>query len=421
MFLLVLSCRHAQNDVLLFDVSRGDFLITTRAEGELEAKKAHTVTMPMLRSSSPKISKLTREGTLVKKGDVVVVLEAEDIQRRYLEALDEVEIARADAEKTNAQLKLQRSMLEAQVKSLQATVQTSRLQLAKLAFEPDRVREARRLEIQRDEIELEKNKNKLDALEKIQKEERAHAQLKIKQAQSTLDQAFSFLQQLELKAPVNGIVIHERSWLTGEKIKEGDQLWSRMPIVKIPDLTAMQALLHVGETDARKIKKEMQAVVHVPTLEGVRLDGRVTRIDKMAKPINRGSKVKKIDVVVEIDTSFTGLVPGLSVFCDIMIERKTDVLTVPRECLFEKDSVKIIYQYKNGTFYPAPVAVMDGDENFAVISGELGDNLRLALTEPSYTDVEWPAVLKPFSASTTDSAAVERRPDGPSLKEDVNI
>ncbi len=83
---------------ITFTTARSDFVITVEGEGELEAQRSHVLVVPMLRAQ-PTIAYLAPEGSSVKKGEVAVRLEAEAIEKEYLNALDEVEIAKAEAQK----------------------------------------------------------------------------------------------------------------------------------------------------------------------------------------------------------------------------------------------------------------------------------------------------------------------------------
>jgi multidrug efflux pump subunit AcrA (membrane-fusion protein) len=407
--LIAVACSNSDqlHSKITFTTARSDLVITVEGEGELEAQRSHVLVVPMLRAQ-PTIAYLAQEGSSVEKGEVAVRLEAEAIEKQYLDALDEVEIAKAEAQKKEAELTLQRLLHESQLKSAEASLATATLQLAKLEFEAPTSREIKEVEIEGHQLEADRNRKQLASLKKIQEEERSHMQLKIKQAKFKVAQSERFLSQLLLKAPVDGIVVYERSWITGNKIQEGDALYPNMPVVKIPDLSAMQVKLKIGETDAQKLKAGQQASVRVPSLGDFSLPGSVLRVDRIAKPIKRGSKIKKVEVIVAIDSIVTDLVPGLSAECTIEIERFQDVLAVPRECIFERDSLKIVYVMRDGSFIPYPVASSQQTEDFVVIQSDLAGGEECALREPSGSLVKWPDNLSPYkvvvnSKTQTDS------------------
>ena len=397
LFLSILACgsKDSIDSTLTYSINRSTFDITVTGKGELEAKKSYAVSTPNLRRVAPTISYLVPEGTKVKKGDIVVELEAEKIQNDYLNALDEVEIARAEAQKRDAELNLEKLLLESQIQSTEASLAISKLQLTKLEFEPGRVKEIRRLEIARDEVEAAKNRKKLVSLAEIQKEERIRLQLLIDQAESKLERAKKYLSQLLLKAPVDGYVVYERNWSTGNKVQEGEGVYPSMPIVKVPDLSVMQLNLKLGETDAQKLSKGNQAIVTVPTIDGATFTGKVSRIDKIAKPIKRNSKVKKVEVIVEIDSTTIQLVPGITAEGRIIVENVQDAFVIPKECVFDKDSLKIVFVRNKNHFVPQVVSISRQDDDFFVIKEGLKEGDQCALREPSSSLVHWPDRLMP--------------------------
>jgi phosphotransferase system IIA component len=373
-----------------FTAARTDFVITVDAQGVLEAKKAHNIMTPQLARARPTLAWLPPEGTYVKKGDIVVELEAAEIERGYIIAMDELEIEKADEQKVEAELTLQRVLLESQQKDTEASLAASRLQLNKMVFEPARIQEIRRLEISRDELELQRIDKKLASTRNIANEERKRLQLKVNQAESKVTQCEQYLNQLQLKAPVDGFVEYAQSWFTDEKVEVGGQLYPNMPILMIPDLAVMQVNIQLAETDAHMLTKGQKTAITVPSLDNLELNGEVSKVAKVAKPVKRDSKVKKVEVIVEVDSTQVELVPGLTANCRIIVEELNDVITIPRECVFEKDSIKVVYVLQGERYTPFVITIEKYSEDFVAIAGDLQGGERCALKEPHDSIIAWP-------------------------------
>jgi multidrug efflux pump subunit AcrA (membrane-fusion protein) len=387
------SCNSSHNQIseITFSAQKASFNGSVEGNGELIAKRTHNISSPMIWEAM-KISFLLPEGTWVTKDDIVAEIESQAIENAYLTASDELEIARAEAIKRDSELSLEKLLLESQLKSLEATVAASRLRLADLYFEPPRKQEIERLSIEKDEIELHKIQNKLTALASIQKEERIRYQLKIKQEKTKRDQAKQNLEKLTLKAPVDGFVVYAKHW-RGDKVKEGDPIWAGSPVVEIPDLSVMQVKLLLGETEAQKCEKDQAAIITIPSLKNLAVSGKVYRVARMAKPVRRNSKIKKVEVLVELDSTESVLVPGISARGKIITNELEDVYAVPYECLYEKDSVKIVYKQNKGHFEACAVAVQQQSDDFLIIKGDLQDGVNLALNEPHESLISWPDTL----------------------------
>ena len=379
-----LSCAPADSlqAYLTYSIQRSTFTVTVDARGTLEAKKAHTLITPRMRWQ-PEIYYLTPEGTAVAKGDTVVVLDSEDLVRDYVKTQDALALARAEARRKEAELTLERLKLEADQKNAEASAEIAELQMAKLAFTAPRLREIKRLEALKSELRAQKSRKQLASLEIIQKEDRARYQLEIEQAERKLKQAQEALDKLILTAPVDGFVIYERSWRSGEKIQEGDGLWSGNPLVKIPDLSTMQVRLQVGEIEAQKLQKGQPATVSISSAGRMTLSGRVASVARRATPVKRGSKVKQVEVIVELDSTRADLTPGLTADARITVEERPGAFVVPLECVFRQDSLNVVYVRGTDVFAPREITVAVEGADFAVIEGPLEDGAALALRRPS--------------------------------------
>ena len=166
---------------LTFTTKLSTFRTTVEADGPLEAKEAHSLTCPRV-WPQPEIAFLVPEGSRVENDELVVQLEAKQIELNHANALRELEMARSQAQKKEAELDMERFRLESQLKSAEAGAAIRQLQLPRLEFVAPRIKQLKTLEQAKSDLEMEKLRKKLAALEGIQKEERTHFQLKTKGA-----------------------------------------------------------------------------------------------------------------------------------------------------------------------------------------------------------------------------------------------
>jgi len=424
LIIILFSCQSQNTGQanITFQVLQDDYIAKVESEGVVEAVRNHVLNSPQLWTMT-KIAYIVEEGSRVENGQLVFKLEAEEIQNDYINALDERDVIKADAEKKYAELELERLLYDSQYRNAMAAKKTAELQLTKLEFEPPKIQQIKRLEIKQFELEADRNQQKMLSLEKIQKEERAHMDLLIRQAENKISRLENHLSMLEIRAPVDGFIIYEYNRRTHEKVLLGDQVFPGMSVVKIPDMSEMQVELQLRETEAQKIRKDQKAIITIPTIDDLELTGKVSEVDKMAKSVKRGSKVKKVRVIVKLDSVIQGVVPGLSAFCSIETEKFTDVIKVPMECVYEKDSVKIVYMKSKDRFIPRPIAIVNQDNDFAIIEGELKGTEALSLIEPSYSKVRWPDKLVAYRLSgpvKTDSVQTIPEIKSDSLKRPFN-
>ncbi len=369
-------------DIFTYQVTKKPFISKIVLPGEIEAQKSVTISCPEI-WPNPKINRLLPEGTLVKKDEVVCLLEATEIENNYKNALSDLESARADYRKIEAELNLNRTLLESQLKNIEASVNIDRLQLAHLEYVSPLRKKMIELTIQRSEVEQEKVTKQLETLKVIHQSELSRLKMKIAQSKNQLSRAKMFLDRLSLTAPVDGLIVYAISWMTDKKIKEGDGVWGGMPLITIPELSKLQVKLEASETYIKQLKNDQPVAVRVVSAQDSVFNGKILRVASVGKAIERNSKIKKFEVIVALDNPNLNLQPGISVICDIFTESIKDTISIPQESVFEEDSLKVVYIREGSKFKRQPITSTYQGENFLMITQGLAGNEELALRKPS--------------------------------------
>jgi len=380
-FTFFLFCFKKHDEILTYKVDKKDFINKIKTQGVIEAKRFVVIPCPQI-WPQPKINTLAPEGSFVKKGDIVCLMDASQVELDYKNALNELESVQAEYIKTEADLELQRTLLQSQVKSVEASVEISKLQSQKLEYVSPIEKKIIELQIQRSELEMEKINKKLASLKIIQQSELNRMRMKIKQAENKVNRAKMFLDMLTLKSPVDGMVVYAENLFTGQKVKEGDALFGGMPIVQIPAVAGIEVKLKVNETQVKRIQSGQQVQIRIDALPQVKLTGKVAKVASMGKPINKDSKIKAFNVNVELDSTDSAIQIGLTTTCEIFTKTFSDTFAIPLDCVFEKDSINIVYVQNGSKFETRPVTLEDRGDNFVVIKQGLFGGEALALIEP---------------------------------------
>ncbi len=383
LFIFQSGCGDASrfNPNMTYIVNRDDFTVTVEENGILEAKKNITITVPPSLFLN-EITYLIPEGSRVKIGDVVAIFQDVQLEIEYEKSKNDLEITKAEKSQKETQHKTEKAVLESQLKTYEVSESAAKLRLANLQFISPIRQEIEKLEVEKSEMEAGKFRQKLKDLEKIQTEERKYAEMKIKQAEIKFKNYAALREQSVQKSPIDGIVAYQTYW-DGRKVQVGDILYRGSPILKIPDLSIMQVNMQINENNAFKIKQGQRAVITVSSAGNYCFNGKVFKVDKVARPITSSSKIKKVSVIVEIDSTNIGLMSGLTAECKIIVEEFKNALMIPKECVFEQDSLKIVYIYDNGRFEPRAIELSQQGDNFVAVKDGLKEGDRLALYEPS--------------------------------------
>ena len=173
-----------------------------------------------------------------------------------------------------------------------------------------------------------------------------------------------------------------KHWVTETKVRKGDVVWRRFPLVQIPIMNEIQAKLLVNEVHFKQLEKEQKVEVRVDAFPDIQLTGKIKSKAPVGKPIKKDSNVKIFEVVALLDSSAVTIQPGLSITCDVLINMVPDTIIVPVVSIFEEDSTKVVYVASDKMFIKQPVEVALSNSKNAVIRTGLQGNEILALRKP---------------------------------------
>ncbi len=207
-----------------------------------------------------------------------------------------------------------------------------------------------------------------------------------KQREETLEE----ITKMTLTAPGPGIVLHgdpKQPWMSDD-IKIGGRIWSGITVATIPDLRIMQVQLAIHEADISKLKAGLSASVTMDTYPGVVLTGKVSKVASIAgggDRWNRNSEVKTFQVEVTLEErEDIELKPGISAKAEIFIANRTEVLTVPVQCVVLEEGKHYCYVMgADGVASRRVVVPGLSNQNFMEISEGLEEGERVLLYNPT--------------------------------------
>jgi multidrug efflux pump subunit AcrA (membrane-fusion protein) len=380
---LIFSCSRGSEfeSIVTSQLEKKDFLDAVTVTGTLEAIQTHSYGCPGIWEDVT-ITYLVPEGSMVIPGDTLCMLKASEVENQYLEAVNELESAQAEYNKSAAELALQYLVLESQVRNIEATTEISRLDSVQMEFTSTSSRKIIELELQKAELEKDITLKKLKFLKQINEAELQKMKLKIRQCENRLDQAESKLNKLTVTSTVEGCVIYEKSWTSGIKVREGDITWGNMPLVKIPDLESMQVKLEVSEADYKRLALEQRMEICVDAFPEIKLTGKVKFKAPVGRPVKEKSTVKIFDVTGSLDSASLSLKPGLGVTCQVLVQSIPDTIVVPMVSIFEEDSAKVVYVVEDLGFIRREVSLANYNNKEAIVKAGLTGMEKVALTKP---------------------------------------
>jgi HlyD family secretion protein len=159
----------------------------------------------------------------------------------------------------------------------------------------------------------------------VQQREAAEAQLRTAKGQVARDEAN--VGYSVIRSPVSGIVV-SRQVDIGQTVAASFQTPTLFQIAQ--DLSVMQINTNVAEADVGKIKVEQPVRFTVDAFPGRRFEGKVAQI--RLSPIIQ-QNVVTYNVVVSVDNRDLKLMPGMTAYIYIDVDKREDALLVPSAAL----------------------------------------------------------------------------------------
>jgi hypothetical protein len=157
-----------------------------------------------------------------------------------------------------------------------------------------------------------------------------------------------------------------------------------MPLGEIPDLVNMKADVFVLEADAAGLAVDKRANVALISDPSVTYSGKVTQVDKLARPRMRGVPVQYFGVTIALDRTDTRVMkPGARVRATLDVENRSHAFAIPRQALFEKDGKKLVYRRDGAKFVAVTVEIASSSAGRVVVTKGLKDGDEIALVDPT--------------------------------------
>jgi multidrug efflux pump subunit AcrA (membrane-fusion protein) len=392
---LIAAFRPSAAAVPTVRVTGAPFIRRVTAEGNLKAVKATAVAAPQQAPGGLKIAWIADDGSLLKKDDVIVRFDPTTFEKDLLGGNEDHTTASNNMLKTDVQAGATRANLHRDVSQAQRELEAAQ----RFNFDDDEIfSKYQRIDAEVDAKLASDRMTHANSLLGVRaglaRTEHDLVAIEDKKAALRIRNATQGLQALEIRAPYDGILVLQRDW-RGDVPRVGASVWPGMTLGEIPDLAKMKAEVFVLEADAAGLSVDKRAAVTLESNPGVTYTGKVTQVDKLARPRVRGVPVQYFGVTVMLDrTEPRVMKPGARVRAVVDVENRDRAFAIPRQALFEKDGKKLVYRREHGKFVPVRVEIATSSAGRVVVTKGLVDGDEIALVDPFAQPFEQPAEKK---------------------------
>lgn len=209
------------------------------------------------------------------------------------------------------------------------------------------------------------------------KEEFIKAQNQYEADRITLN-AYNIADKVNIKSPIAGTITRVNVNIG----RYANDTLNKEPMFVVEDLQNLKMDVRISEFDISKIKVGQKVTITAEVLGEQSVQGTVSRISPTGEKKDDASKEMVIPVQIDVQKGDSKLMAGVTATAKIEIEKKNNVLAVPIDSILEdpntgKNFVMIV---KNAKLKKVPVELgLEGDFNVEISSGKItaGDQVVL--------------------------------------------
>ena len=332
------------------NVARQDLTSKVSANGRIDAKRKVDLSANVM---GQVVNLAVREGDVVKKGD-------------FLLQIDQKQLA---ATARSADAALQAVFSDRDAAKAMAVAAEQDYQRAQKNYEQ---KITPRSELDRAQSGRDSARANVMALDQ-----------RISQARENLNAARDTLQKTTMRAPMAGVVtalpVEE-----GEVAVIGTMNNAGTVLMTIADMSVVEAVMEVDETDVPSVKVGQRATVTIDAYPNKTFPGLVTEV--ASSPIKRNgvsastTEAVNFEVKIQIENPPAGVRPGFSASADIITGTRPKALAIPIQALVVREKPgstpgkpldeEGIYAIQNGAvkFHPVKTG-LSGDSSIEIVSG----------------------------------------------------
>ena len=371
----------------IYVVRKDNFESVITCKGEMQSERAVLINFPDILGDRNlsiyqlQIKDLVPEGTIVKKGDYVALLDEgriKQLTQQNTEALEKGSAAFNDS-KLDSAVSLSTSrddleQLEFDLKYKKIDVEQSvydspaNQRMTQISYD----RTARLLDSKRRSYKMQQNEFKI----RCSRKERQYNEYK-----DMNDKYQQALLATRITAPSDGMVIYARKW-GGRKTKIDDyvNLWDPA-IATLPDLKSLVSETYVEEIYISKIHVGDSVRVRIDALKNKEILGSIAKISNIGQDMT-GFDSNVFKLYVRLKGDISKLKPSMTTSNEIIIEKKTSVLVIPLSCLFSSNGNHFVYLKESGKIVKRKVTTGEKNDKVVIITDGLKERDKILTSEP---------------------------------------
>lgn len=363
---------------------KGEFLVIVRCRGELLARRSVQVSAP---ANVPqlRIVSLAPPSSQVTAGQVVIRFDPSSAKQQLREKEAALQQAQATLDQAVAHARITAEQDHRDLASARYEVERARLEVSKKEIVSVLQGEESRVDLELAEKKLRVQEATVGLHEASDKAKIASLTRVRDQAQAEVDLNKQRLAQMEVKAPISGVIIYlpnfSQGWMNRKPFKVGDQVWPGAAVAEIPDLNTIEMEGKIEEIDRGRVKTGSDVRVKIDSLPELNLAGKLDRITPLTRMSFEWPPTWSFRGYVTIDKPDPRLRPSMNGSMDVITRRIPNAISIPAKAIFTRNGRPIVFVSKDNRYLPLEVKVLARNPDEVAVEGITAGAL-VTLVEP---------------------------------------
>ena len=371
------------------EVTKGEFVDTIEIRGDIRPLKSIVLAAPM-QAGELQIVKLAKNGSIIKKGDVVIEFDSTTLRRTMQEKQSELKQVEAEIEQAIAQARLTSEQNATELMKAEYNIDRAKLDLGRGDTVSRIENEQARLAVGDAQQRLRELEAKIKSDAASLEADLSNKRRRREKALFDLKRAEAGLSRLQVNAPTDGMVNILPNYRSGSmwggevEFREGDRAWPGASILELPDLSEVYLEARLEEADRGRLAVGGDAMVRIEAIPGREFKARIDLISVLARvdyssgwPPSRNFDLRL--KMIEIDPTIR---PGMSAVARLETDRVKEVVLVPSDSIFQRDGHPIVYRLDGDEFEERRVEVERRGREQAIIKAGVAPGDRIATRRP---------------------------------------
>jgi len=376
-------------EVPVAKVRKGEFTLVVRARGEIRSVNSRIISVPQV--PDPRIVRLAESGKPIRKGEVVVEFDAAQQEQSLLERNTSVRTIDSQIVQTKASHRIVNELDGMNKMTAEYNLERAKLEASKAEVVSEIEGAKSRIDVGITEGELGQVGQTIKTHGATQNADLERLGQTKDKAVRDVDRARSYLSNMVLRAPADGIVNvlpnfrTQGSWGSSPPpFKEGDRAWTGAAIAEIPDLSLLRIDLKLDEVDRGKLQLNQKVKVRIDAIPDREFDAMLDWISPIASVQWRGMGMteKTFPARATISGSDKRLRPGMSASAEILLESVPNQLLIPTRASFTVAGKPSVYVQRGQSFVIRQIEVGKRNENETVVLNGLEEGEMITLENP---------------------------------------